>query len=249
MTPALRRLTVRVLLPLFALCVVVAALWLARDQLAPTVDGLRPRGRADRTVEVPVSAPPFDRRDALYVVATVRWGLTSANEREPSTASGGAVVWDGFAALDCGSVEGADAIALEPLASSDGRASGGDRLGPVVLADSGEARVYWRSATRGDWDGVRLHLAACKPTRPKGAAATLRIVTARKTWAVQLVANLDAFVSVPVGPGQVIDVHLATVKDVEALQRARISVAPLPPEPASPLAIETPPAPAEPPHL
>ncbi len=238
-----------VLLPMFAVCVVVAALWLARDRLAPSVAAVRGQVTASPAIEVPVSAPPFDRRDALYVVATVRGGLTSGGEREPAGGARGAVVWDGYASLDCGSMEDADAIALEALPGPDGRPSAGDRLGPVVSGEGGESRVYWRSATRGDWDGVRLHLAACKPTRAKGSHATLKVVTARKTWLARLDANLEAFVSVPVAPGQFIDVHLATVKDVEALQRARISAAPQPVEPASPLAIEALPQPDQPPHL
>ncbi|MBM4343898.1 MAG: hypothetical protein FJ100_11070 [Deltaproteobacteria bacterium] len=249
MTRTLRRLALRILLPVFSVAVVVLALWLARERFAPPSTAGRTPPAAGSVVQVPLSAPPFDRRDALYVIATVRWGQTSAAGQAAADGTGVPVVWDGYATLDCGSMEGADPLALEMLAGPDGRPTAGDRLGPVIAADGGESRVYWRSTTRGDWDGVRLHLAACRPPRGIKPNATLRVVTARKTWQVRLEANLEAFVSVPVASGQVLDVHLATVKDVEALQRARVSAAPLMPEPFAPLAVESPPPAGGPPHM
>ena len=243
---------VRIVAPVAALGLVATLLWWGNAAQQPVSQRSMVAVGSGNAVEVPLNTPPFDRRDAIYVVATVRWGQTGAGEQEPSTSRAAQIGWDGYAALDCGSIEDADALGLEPLvAKTTGAAgAGGDRLGPVVRADNGDARVYWRSSTRGDWDGVRLHIAACKAGPGHETGATLRIVTPRKSWLARLDANLEAFVSVPAGKEAAIDVHLATVKDVEALQRARISQAPNTGSRNALLAIDDEPKPDHPvPHL
>lgn len=203
-------------------------------------------------VEAPVHAAKaaFDRRDALYIVATVRWGATGGPADERPGGRGAPQVWDGYASLDCGSVVDSDGLGLELQRSSDGRSNDGDRLGPVVVGDSDDQRIYWRSATQGDWDGVRLHVAACKPGKAHPLGASLRIVTPLKTWIARLDANVERFLTVPVASGQFIEVHLAAVKDAEALQRARVSVAPPAPDKGSPVADQREAAPADaPPSL
>lgn len=192
----------------------------------------------------------FDRNEAVLAVATIRWGATGGPQDEPGGSRSMPVVWDGYAALDCGTIEESKALGMELQRSRDGRALDGDRLGPVVQGDQGDQRVYWRSATRRDWDGVRLQIAACRAGKAHPLGASLRVVTPDKTWVVRLDTNLDRFVSVPVTAGNTIDVHLATVKDPETLQRARVSVAPVPAEKRAPMAELRENAPVSgPPHL
>ncbi len=192
----------------------------------PSTPAATDTGAAPRSV--------FDPRSAIRLVATVRWGHPEAKPDEQSP-PGQSVVWDGYLSLNCGAIEQVEPLGLELVRGDDGRLSAGDRIGPVVVGDQGDQRVYWRSSTGQDWDGVRVRVAAC----PHGKEPSLlRIVTPPRTYVARLDWTVDDFVSMPVGHGGAsLDVHIAADKDDNSLQSWRVTAAPpAPAERESPLA-------------
>lgn len=189
-----------------------------------------------RTVEVPIrpSAQPLDANPERVTV-TARWGhpagsrAPSAAVQNPATPQDSAakdelVDWDGYLALDCGQIEHAEPLDLE-AETADGA---GDRLGPIVRGELGDQRVYWRSRTARDWDGLQVRLATCSSDAAAagGTGSKLRIVTKRKTYVARLDWSLDDFVSLNVGEdGSTLDVHISAVRDPQRLQGARITQA------------------------
>lgn len=168
----------------------------------------------------------FDPRSAIRLVATIRWGHPEAKADEAGPA-GQTVTWDGYLSLNCGAIEQVEPLGLELLRDDDGRPTAGDRMGPVVIGEKGDQRIYWRSSTGLDWDGVRVRVAAC----PRGEEPSLlRVVTPPRTYVARLDWTVDDFVSMPVGHGGAsLDVHIAAAKDTDSLQASRITAAPPPP--------------------
>ncbi len=168
----------------------------------------------------------FDPRSAIRLVATVRWGHPEAKADEVGP-TGQTVTWDGYLSLNCGAIEQVEPLGLELLRDDEGRPTAGDRMGPVVIGEKGDQRVYWRSSTGLDWDGVRVQVAAC----PRGEEpSVLRVVTPPRTYVARLDWTVDDFVSMPVGHGGAsLDVHIAAAKDADSLQASRITAAPPPP--------------------
>lgn len=188
------------------------AVWLTGGAPAPAVDTPRVAGP---TVEVPMR--PVDHSapdDARRMAVTVRWGHPAGR-----VASAEAMQWDGYLSLDCGDIERVEPLDLEADAA-------GDHIGPVVRGEAGDQRVYWRSRTLDDWDGLKVQLVSCRGE--PGRETTLRIVTPQKTYAARLDWSVDDFVSMKVaGDGSSLDVHIAAQRDARALRGARItSVAP-----------------------
>lgn len=191
-----------------------------------------------RTVEVPIrpSAQPLDANPERVTV-TARWGHPAGSRAAPRAGDRGLgnsagsvdanppdepVDWDGYLALDCGQIEHAEPLDLE-VETPDGT---GDRLGPIVRGELGDQRVYWRSRTAGDWDGLQVRLATCigAGAAPGATGSKLRIVTKRKTYVARLDWSLDDFVSLKVGDdGSTLDVHISAVRDPQVLQGARIT--------------------------
>ncbi len=142
--------------------------------------------------------------DAERVIVTLRWGHTSASptDAEPNRAG---TAWDGYLALDCGEIEKVETLGIEnaptppPLPVPDLARDSSDRIGPVVRGDEGDQRVYWRSRTHADWDGVRVTLAICRSDIADGAS-TLRIVTPQKSYTARLDWSIDDFVSLRATP-------------------------------------------------
>ncbi len=194
-------------------------------------------------VEAPVR--PVERHapdDAERVIVTLRWGHTTASptDDEPNQAG---TPWDGYLALDCGDIEKVETLGIEdaPLAapsmvpdlSKDPAARDpSDRIGPVVRGDEGDERVYWRSRTHADWDGVRVTLAICRSDMADGAS-TLRIVTPHKSYSARLDWSVDDFVSLRANQdGSSLDVHMASTRDRKRVPDARVTQAPAGKEPA-----------------
>ena len=205
-----------------AATVAAAAVWLVRTGGTPAkavVPGVI------AAVEVPVR--PVGRSagsNPNRVTVTARWGHPAA--RLIGTAADAQFTWDGYLSMDCGEIERAEALGVE-----SGAAAGPvlDRVGPVVRGESGDQRIYWRSQTGADWDGVQVQLTTCRG-EAAGSASTLRIVTPARTYVANLAAGGDDFVSVPVGKdGNTLDVHIAAIRDFRAVGGARITQAPLGP--------------------
>jgi hypothetical protein len=197
-------------------------------------------------VEAPVR--PEERHapeDAERVIVTLRWGHTTASatdaaaEAAPNDAG---TAWDGYLALDCGEIERVETLGIEdapvvqtePARVPTARDSG-DRIGPVVRGDDGDQRVYWRSRTHSDWDGVRVTLAICRSDIADGAS-TLRIVTPQKSYSARLDWSVDDFVSLRASAdGSSLDVHMASTRDRRHVPWARVTQAAPPPTlPGSP---------------
>ena len=197
-----------------------------------------------QVVEVPIR--PIDRHapeDAERVTVTLRWGHTAADETPGPdlgvSEAGNTLPWDGYLALDCGDIERVEPLGLEsePAALAGllpALADPGDRVGPVVRGDAGDQRVYWRSRTGRDWDGLRATLAICRSDVADGAS-TLRVVTPQKTYVARLDWSVDDFVSLQASPaGNSLDVHMASTRDRARLPAARVTQAS--PTPAAPMA-------------
>ena len=113
-----------------------------------------------------------------------------------------------------------------PLPVPDLARDSSDRIGPVVRGDEGDQRVYWRSRTHADWDGVRVTLAICRSDIADGAS-TLRIVTPQKSYTARLDWSIDDFVSLRATPdGGSLDVHMASTRDRRHVPAARVTQAP-----------------------
>ena len=183
-------------------------------------------------VEVPlrpiISASELDAR---RVTVTVRWGHPS---RTQAPGVRPAMQWDGYLSLDCGDIERVDPLELE--AGDDG-----DRVGPVVRGEQGDQRIYWRSHTLDDDDGVKVQLTACRAPGADGGDAlrrtsSLRVVTPQRTYVARLDWSVDDFVSLKVGDdGASLDVHISAQRDARTLRGARVTQAPRPVEPEAPL--------------
>jgi hypothetical protein len=133
--------------------------------------------------------------------------------------------WDGYVALDCGSIDGVEPMGLETDTARGGGDVRGDRIGPVVRGESGDQRVYWRSQTRDDWDGLRVKLRACAADATR--VSQLRVVTPDRTWVAQLTAAPDVFISLPVGDrGETLDVHLSAQREAGSLPPTRVTTVP-----------------------
>lgn len=176
----------------------------------------------------PAQAAAFDPRSAVRLVATVRWGHPESKP-EDIAAAGQSIMWDGYLSLNCGAIEQVEPLGLELERAPDGRLSAADRMGPVVVGEGGDQRVYWRSLTRSDWDGVRVQLAACPRSQGGGTPTQLRIVTPPRTYVARLDWTVDDFVSLPVGMGGAsLDVHITAANPAEELQRTRVTHGPAP---------------------
>ena len=188
-------------------------------------------------VEAPVR--PVERHapeDAERVIVTLRWGHTTASPTDADRGDAG-TAWDGYLALDCGAIERVETLGIEDVAPvtpglvhEPGRDApahdSGDRIGPVVRGDDGDQRVYWRSRTHADWDGVRVTLAICRSDMADGAS-TLRIVTPQKSYSARLDWSVDDFVSLRASPdGSSLDVHMASTRDRRRVPEARVTQAP-----------------------
>lgn len=171
--------------------------------------------------------------DAERVIVTLRWGHTaaSATDAEPDRAG---TPWDGYLALDCGDIEKVETLGIEAAPPSAPNAArdpatrdAADRIGPVVRGDDGDQRVYWRSHTHADWDGVRVTLAICRSDIADGAS-TLRIVTPQKSYSARLDWSVDDFVSLRATPdGGSLDVHMASTRERRRVPDARVTQAPV----------------------
>lgn len=169
---------------------------------------------AGPTVEVPMR--PVARTapdDARRIAVTVRWGHPAGR-----VAGAEPMQWDGYLSLDCGDIERVEPLDVEPDKA-------GDHVGPVVRGEAGDQRVYWRSRTLDDWDGLKVQLVTCRaPGQETGKESTLRIVTPQKTYAARLDWSVDDFVSMNVAnDGSSLDVHIAALRDARALRGARIT--------------------------
>ncbi len=190
---------------------------------------------AAQVVEAPVR--PVEHHaaeDADRVVVTLRWGHTTASPNDVGPTRAG-TAWDGYLALDCGDIERVETLGIEsePAATSAKPAAQvdlavrdpADRIGPVVRGDDGDQRVYWRSRTHADWDGVRVTLAICRSDMADGAS-TLRIVTPQKSYSARLDWSVDDFVSLRASPdGSSLDVHMASTRDRRRVPDARVTQA------------------------
>ena len=178
---------------------------------------------ARQTVAVPMQATDVPAgAEVRQLVVTVRWGHPSGH----ATAKGNAA-WDGYLALDCGDIGRVDPQAWESDA--------GDHVGPVVRGEAGDQRVYWRSTTAADWDGLKLRVQTC-PTDTDGSRSNLRIVTPARTYVARLAWSLDDFVSLPTGlDGSSLDIHIAADTELQPIRRDRVSQA-APMLPLQPLA-------------
>ena len=187
-------------------------------------------------VEVPIR--PVEKHapeEAERVIVTLRWGHTADEGDAPKALTGTEKLtaqgtqWDGYLALDCGEIERVEPLGLEAdgaQAESD-RKNEDDRVGPVVRGDEGDQRVYWRSHTQADWDGLRATLALCRSDAADGAS-TLRIVTPQKTYVARLDWSVDDFVSLRAErAGETLDVHMASTRNRRRIPDARVTTAPL----------------------
>lgn len=200
---------------------VTAILWVTQQPGPPA-----PAAPASvAAVIAPLRQPAFNSARAMHLVATVRWGQPTGT---PIAAEAVAdkLSWDGYLALDCGEIRKVEGLGLETKRGEDGRIGDGDRMGPVVLGEAGDQRVYWRSGTGRDWDGVRVTLDACAPGQQRETGGSLKIVTPLRTYVARLAWSVDDFVSMPVAHGAYLDVHIAADRDPQALQRQRITLAP-----------------------
>lgn len=162
-------------------------------------------------------------RARMALTATVRWGQTASPHSQPRGA-GPAQVWDGWLALDCGEVVDREALGWERAAALPDAAT--DALGPVVWADDGSQRVYWRSTTSDDWDGVRVRLRACPKGPEREAGSTLRVVTPHRSWSARLGWSQDDFSAIPLGEGLGLEVHIGVDKEPGKVYGARMTAAP-----------------------
>jgi len=181
-------------------------------------------------VEVPLrpvvsTSPAAARR----VVVTVRWGHPTGVHTQRAQLP---MQWDGYLSLDCGDIERVDPLGLE-----DG--TDGDRVGPVVRGEGGDQRVYWRSRTDDDDDGVKVQLVACRAPAADATDAThptssLRVVTPQRTYVARLDWSIDDFVSMKVGAdGASLDVHISAQRDARTVRGARVTKAAEPQAPVS----------------
>ncbi len=190
-------------------------------------------------VEAPVR--PVERHapdDAERVIVTLRWGHTSASPTDADPNRAG-TAWDGYLALDCGEIEKVETLGIEDeptaaptvvpdLERNPAARDPSDRIGPVVRGDEGDQRVYWRSRTHADWDGVRVTLAICRSDLADGAS-TLRIVTPQKSYSARLDWSVDDFISLRATPdGSSLDVHMASTHERRRVPDARVTAAPQP---------------------
>lgn len=204
-----------------AAAVLAIVLWLSGGTRTPAQ--ARPALRA--MVDVPlggVQGAGLQPAMARRLVVTVRWGHPV---KPPKQAA--ATAWDGYVALDCGEIVDAAPLAWEP--------GSGDHLGPVVRGEAGDQRIYWRSATAADWDGLRLRVQTC-PADDGNGDSQLRIVTPARTYVARLAWSEDDFVSLPtVGGDGSLDVHIAGDHDTQPVRPDRISWQP-PAAPIEPMA-------------
>lgn len=204
---------------------VVTILWVTARPVPPPL----PAAVQGPVVTAPLRQPQFDASQAMHLVATMRWGQPTA-QPSPRSSAPDQLSWDGYLSLDCGEIRKVEGLGLEQRSGDDGRPSEGDRLGPVVVGEAGDQRVYWRSGTNSDWDGVRVSLDACPPSPLRENGGSLKVVTPLRTYVARLAWSVDDFVSMPVGRGAYLDVHIAAERDSQALQRQRVTLAPVQPD-------------------
>lgn len=203
--------------------VVGLAAWLAGP--GPAVPSQMP-SLAMATVEVPMrTGVRSNPHDGPQITVTVRWGHPAGR-----TAAAESMQWDGYLALDCGDIERVEPLAMETDLT-------GDHVGPVVRGEAADQRVYWRSRTENDWDGLKVQLSACKAQgQDAGRSSSLRIVTPQKTYVARLDWSVDDFVSIKIAnDGSSLDVHIAADRDLRAVRGARITAAPA--DPGAPVAV------------
>ncbi len=190
------------------------SLWLASgwSQL-PAVVAVSPKV----AVQAPMR-PEVQLDEGRRLTVTLRWGHPAGPREGTATAGPAAQAWDGYLALDCGEISRVDPLELE--------SDLGDRVGPVVRGEGGDERVYWRSKTSGDADGLQVQLVACAASA-KGESSHLRIVTPQRTYSARLDWTVDDFVSLRAGDdGSTLDIHIASQRDIRAIRGARITAVP-----------------------
>jgi len=136
-----------------------------------------------------------------------------------------AVQWDGYMAVDCGSIESAEPLGFESAHSGETqRVADSDSLGPVVQG-AGDRRVSWRSRVLQGWDGLRAHIRACTPsTDGRQQRSNLLIYTAQRTYRARLDWSGNDFVSLKTpGSDHRLEVHIDVKLDRRALDGARIT--------------------------
>ncbi len=184
---------------------------------------------ADTHVEVPLDDGERDVSEGeVPIIVTIRWGNTTLSERDASTAGNDQPVrWDGYLAMDCGSIKRAEALGFESNERDElRRGDGGDFLTPVVVGGQSR-RVSWRSRVQSGWDGLRAHIRACNPTSAGQQNSTLLVYTEQRTYRARLDWSSNDFVSLKTGqPGQRLEVHIDAKLDARGLQGARITAAP-----------------------
>jgi hypothetical protein len=209
-------------------CGAGVVLWLARPQPVAVPPAVRPASVWSRL-------PPGKAiRERMPLTATIRWGHPARPLATPVAGNAAAAdattlaQWDGHVALDCGEIVAAQPLGLESEWQSAVSPQGPtDRLGPVVWGDDGSQRVYWRSRTSGDWDGVQVRLRACPKSPGREAGSTLRITTPQRSWTARLGWSQDDFSSIPTGPdGTSLDVHIGVDRDPRQVYGARITAGP-----------------------
>lgn len=193
-------------------------LWLSRPQ---------PKAQAPALAKAPTASwsrlpPGAGVRARMPLTATVRWGQTASAHGQPRR-PGPSHTWDGWLALDCGEVVDREALGWERAAQLPGDPT--DALGPVVWADDGSQRVYWRSSTSDDWDGVRVRLRACPKGPEREAGSTLRVVTPQRSWTARLGWSQDDFSAIPLGDGLGLEIHIGADKEPGKVYGARMTEA------------------------
>ena len=184
---------------------------------------------SDAHVEASLEGGQGETRDGqVPMVITIRWGNMNlrALDSDPSK-SKSAVHWDGYLAVDCGSIESAEPLGFESANPGETQLTANtDSLGPVVQGD-GDRRVSWRSRVLQGWDGLRAHIRACTPS-PDGRQqrSNLLIYTAQRTYRARLDWSGNDFVSLKTpGSDHRLEVHIDAKLDRRALKGARITAA------------------------
>ncbi len=209
-----------------ALVLLCAVAWLAADP--HTEESVL----TDSLVEAPLDGGDGDVLNGqVPMVVTIRWGNMSLSPLDAqTTATEEAVLWDGYLAVDCGSIERAVPLGFE--IADPGKAepiTATDFMGQVKEG-AGERRVSWRSRVRRGWDGLRAHIRACTTsTDGRQQRSNLLVYTAQRTYRARLDWSGNDFVSLRTpGSSHRLEVHIDAKLDARGLEGARITATPTP---------------------
>ena len=201
--------------------VVTAGWWVASDS------------RADRfepaALSVSENGTPSRRSTVgASIVVTLRWGVTDHRTGQSEMVDPEGVNWDGFLALDCGSIERVEPLAFEMQNPRSAYSPHSDFMGDVVEGVAGDQRVYWRSRTDAGWDGVRVTVRACDPdvsvAQEAHAISTLVVRTAQRDYTARLDWSANDFVALATERrGQKLEVYINAEHNVRSLRGARIT--------------------------